>query len=52
MMFALWIAVTLRRPCLRAYSKAYRAIRVDAYSVMIFRDSTTPGAVAADVLAR
>ena len=43
MMFALWTTVTRRRPCFRAYSKAKRAMRVDAFSVMIFSDSTTPG---------
>ena len=43
MMFALWIAVTFLRPCLRACSNANCAIRVDAFSVMIFRLSTTPG---------
>jgi hypothetical protein len=35
MMLALWIAVTRLRPCLRAYSNANRAMRVDARSVMI-----------------
>jgi hypothetical protein len=43
MMFALWTAVTRPRPWVRAYSKAKRAIRVEARSVMIFNDSTTPG---------
>ena len=43
MMLALWIAVTRRRLCLLAYSKAYRAMRREAASVMIFNDSTTPG---------
>jgi len=43
MMLALWTAVTRLRPCVRAYSKAKRAMRVDAFSVMIFSDSTTPG---------
>ena len=43
MMLALWMAVTRRRPLARAYSKANRAIRVEATSVMILSDSTTPG---------
>ena len=43
MMLALWIAVTRVRPAVRACSKANRAIRVDAFSVMIFRLSTMPG---------
>ena len=43
MMLALWTAVTRFRPCFLAYSKANRATRVDARSVMIFRLSTTPG---------
>ena len=43
MMFALWTAVTFFRPSRRAYSKAKREIRVDAFSVMIFKLSTTPG---------
>ena len=43
MMFALWIAVTFRRPWSRACAKANRAMRVEAFSVMIFRLSTTPG---------
>jgi isocitrate dehydrogenase (NAD+) len=43
MMLALWTDVTFRRPCSRAYSKANRAARVDARSVMILRLSTTPG---------
>ena len=37
MMLALWIAVTRLRPCLRACSKANRAMLVDALSVMIFQ---------------
>ena len=44
-MLALWIAVTFLRPALRAYSNANRAMRVDAFSVMIFRLSTTPGMI-------
>ena len=43
MMFALCTEVTRRRWCFLAYSKANRAIRVDAFSVMILIDSTTPG---------
>ena len=43
MMLALWTAVTRLRPCRRAYSKAKRAMRSEAFSVMIFRLSTTPG---------
>jgi hypothetical protein len=43
MMFALCTAVTRLRRCLRAYSKAKVAARIDAASVMIFRLSTTPG---------
>ena len=43
MMLALWIAWIFLRLCFRAYSKAKRAIRVEAFSVMIFRLSTTPG---------
>ena len=43
MMLALWIAVTVLRPCRRACSNANCAMRVDARSVMIFRLSTTPG---------
>ena len=43
MMFALCTAVTFLRPCARAYSNAKRAMRVEARSVMIFSDSTTPG---------
>ena len=43
MMLALWTAVTRLRPCVRAYSNANCAIRVEAASVMIFEDSTTPG---------
>ena len=42
-MFALWIAVTFLRPCRRAYWKANSEMRVDAFAVMIFRLSTTPG---------
>ena len=34
-MLALWIAVTRLRPNLRACSKANRAMRVEAFSVMI-----------------
>ena len=45
MMFALWIAVTRLRPFARAWSNANCAIRVDAFSVMIFRLSTTPGTI-------
>ena len=44
MMLALWTAVTRLPPVsLRAYSKAKRAMRVEARSVMILRLSTTPG---------
>jgi len=43
MMFALCTAVIRRRPWVRAYSKAKRAMRVEAFSVMILIDSTTPG---------
>ena len=43
MMLALCTAVTRFRPCVRAYSNAKVAMRVDACSVMIFRLSTTPG---------
>src|SRR2546425_1254418 len=43
MMFALCTAVTFFLPNFRAYSKANTAIRVLAFSVMIFSDSTTPG---------
>src|SRR5688500_18532184 len=43
MMFALCTAVTRLRRCLRAYSNAKVATRIDATSVMIFRLSTTPG---------
>ena len=43
MMLALWMAVTFLRPCCRAYVKANSAMRRDAFSVMIFRLSTTPG---------
>jgi len=43
MMFALCTAVMRFRPLRSAYSKAYRAMRVEAFSVMIFSDSTTPG---------
>ena len=43
MMLALWMAVTFERPSRRAYSKAARAIRMEAFSVMILRLSTTPG---------
>ena len=42
-MLALWIAVTRLRPKARACSKANRAMFVEARSVMIFSDSTTPG---------
>ena len=37
------VAVTFFRPCCRACSNAKRAMRVEAFSVMIFRLSTTPG---------
>ena len=43
MMFALWTAVTCRRPFRRASSKAKRPIRRDATSVTILIDSATPG---------
>ena len=43
MMLALWMAATFLRLSRRAYSKAARAIRIDAFCVMIFRLSTTPG---------
>ena len=43
MMFALCTAVMRLRPCERAYAKAYLAMRVEAFSVMILIDSTTPG---------
>ena len=43
MMFALWTAVTFFLPYFRENSKAKTAIRVLAFSVMIFNDSTTPG---------
>src|SRR5581483_796803 len=43
MMFALWIDVTRLRPCFRACANANCATRVDAFSVMIFKLSTTPG---------
>ena len=43
MMFALWTAVTRLRPWRRAYSKAKRAMRGEAFSVMILMLSTTPG---------
>ena len=43
MMLALWTAVIRFRPWRRAYSKAKRAIRVEAFSVMILMLSTTPG---------
>jgi hypothetical protein len=43
MMLALWIAVTFLRPCRFAYSKANSLIRRDAFSVITFRLSTTPG---------
>ena len=42
-MLALCTAVTFLRPRRRACSKANSAIRVDAFSVMILRLSTTPG---------
>ncbi len=43
MMFALWTTVTFLRDSLLACSKANRAMRVEAFSVMIFKLSTTPG---------
>ena len=43
MMLALWMQWIRLRLFLRAYSKAKRAMRVEAFSVMIFRLSTTPG---------
>ncbi len=43
MMFALWMAVTFLRPSRSAYSKAKRAMRVEAFSVMTLMLSTTPG---------
>ena len=43
MMLALWMAWIFLRLNLRAYSKANLAMRVEAFSVMIFRLSTTPG---------
>src|SRR4029079_10056512 len=43
MMFALCTVVTRLRPCLRACSKAKRAMRVEATALMILRLSITPG---------
>ena len=43
MMLALWMEWIFLRLFLRAYSKAKRETRVEAFSVMIFRLSTTPG---------
>jgi len=43
MMLALWMQWIFLRLFLRACSKAKREMRVDAFSVMIFRLSTTPG---------
>ena len=45
MMFALWIAVTFRRPWRRAWPNANSAMRVDARAVITFRLSTTPGTI-------
>jgi hypothetical protein len=45
MMFALCTAVTRLRPFVRAWSNANAAMRDDAFSVMIFRLSTTPGTI-------
>ena len=43
MMLALWIEWIFLRPCLRAYSKANFAMRVDPFSVITLMLSTTPG---------
>ncbi len=43
MMLALWTAVTFFRPRRRACANANSLMRRDAFSVMIFRLSTTPG---------
>lgn len=43
MMLALWMVVTFLRPCLTAYSKAYRMTRAEFSAVTIFMLSTTPG---------
>src|ERR1035441_2294153 len=49
MMLALWIAWIFLRLNLRAYSKAKREMRVEAFSVMIFRLSTTPGTTSCSI---